>query len=47
MAATTTKAATPKVKTGAGVKKAARPGKKGKASQAMAQMQAFCESDTF
>jgi hypothetical protein len=45
MAPTTTKTAAPKAKTTAGVKKKA--GKKGKASLAMVQMQAFCEFYTF
>lgn len=47
MAPATTKASTPKAKaTGAGVKKPGRPagkGRKGKASAAMAKMQAYCE----
>jgi hypothetical protein len=45
MAPATSKATPTKAKTtGAGVKKAGRPpGRKGKASQAMAKMQAYCE----
>ena len=45
MAPTTTKTAAPKAKTTASVKK--KTGKKGKASQAMIQMQAFCKFHAF